>query len=216
MPSNATKPAVPSDVGYLKVMPVASRGIRAEREAAVATRAAIKAGDDAGAANWIVDLRGHFMGSLPGGVMGLSPLMGDGTVFKMQYANIAVPFSTNQTSIKSNGQEMNMEVGSFALTHKKPRIAILVDGGTAGVGELLTIAFEGRSDARVFGVPTCGITPIRLVPQKLKDGAEFTLSAMRIVDRHDKAYPGPIAPHERIENETELFARAIAWVTTGK
>ena len=78
------------------------------------------------------------------------------------------------------------------------------------------IAFEGRSDARVFGVPTCGIPPIRLVPQKLKDGAEFTLSAMRVLDRDGKVYRGPIEPHERIDDEARLFERAMAWVSTGK
>ena len=215
-PSNATTPAVPSDVGYLKVTPVPSRGPRPERDAALATRAALKKGDEAGAANWIIDLRGHFMGSLPAGVMGLSPLMGDGTAFKMQYADGATPFNATQTSIRSNGQEMQLDVGEFSLKHKKPRIAVLVDGGTAGVGELLTIAFISRDNARVFGTPTCGIPPIRLVPQKLKDGAEFTLSAMRIVDRLDKVYRGPIEPHERIDDEAKLFERALAWLASGK
>ena len=98
----------------------------------------------------------------------------------------------------------------------KRRISVLVDVGTAGVGELLAIAFEGRSDARVFGTPTCGIPPLRLVPQKLNDGAEFTLSAMRIMDRDGKVYRGPIEPHERIEDEAMLFARAISWMSTGK
>ena len=146
----ATAPTVSGDVGYLKVAPVPNRGIRAEREAAVAVRTALKKGDTDGAVNWIIDLRGHFMGSLASAVVGLSPLMGDGTVFKMQYANTVVPFNSSQSSIKSDGQELQMDIGKFALTNTKRRIAVLVDGGTAGVGELLAIAFEGRSDARVF------------------------------------------------------------------
>lgn len=213
---NATTPSVPSDVGYLKVTPTPNRGIRAEREAAVAVRSALKKGDTDGAANWIIDLRGHFMGSLAAGVVGLAPLMGDGTAFKMEYANTVVPFNSNQSSIKADGQELQMDLGKFELRNKKRRIAVLVDGGTAGVGELLVIAFQGRSDARVFGAPTCGIPPLRLVPQKLKDGAEFTVSAMRVVDRDGKVYRGPIEPHERIDDEAKLFERAIAWVSTGK
>ena len=213
---NATTPSVSGDVGYLKVTPTPNRGIRAEREAAVAVRTALKKGDTEGAVHWIIDLRGHFMGSLAAGVVGLAPLMGDGTVFKMQYANTVVPFNSNQSSIKADGQELQMDIGKFALSNKKRRVAVLVDGGTAGVGELLVVAFEGRNDARVFGVPTCGIPPVRLVPQKLKDGAEFTLSAMRVVDRDGKVYRGPIEPHERIEDEAKLFERAIAWVSTGK
>ena len=212
----ATAPSVPGDVGYLKVTPTPNRGIRAEREAAVAVRTAIKKGDTEGASNWIIDLRGHFMGSLAAAVVGLSELMGEGTVFKMQYANTVVPFTSRQSSIKADGEELQMDIGKFALTNKKRRIAVLVDGGTAGVGELLVIAFLGRSDARVFGGPTCGIPSLRLVPQKLKDGAEFTVSAMRIMDRDGKVYRGPIEPHERIEDEAKLFERAIAWVSSGK
>ena len=214
--TNATTPSVPPDVGYLKVTPIPNRGIRAEREAAVAVRTALKKGDTGGAVHWIIDLRGHFMGSLASAVVGLSPIMGDGTVFKMQYANTVIPFNSNQSSIKADGQELQMDMGKFALTNRKRRIAVLVDGGTAGVGELLAIAFEGRSDARTFGVPTCGIPPLRLVPQKLKDGAEFTVSAMRVMDRDGKVYRGPIEPHERIDDEATLFERAIAWVSTGK
>jgi len=214
--TNATTPSVPLDVGYLKVTPTPNRGIRAEREAAVAVRTALKKGDTDGAVHWIIDLRGHFMGSLASAVVGLSPIMGDGTVFKMQYANTVIPFNSNQSSIKADGQELQMDMGKFALTNRRRRVAVLVDGGTAGVGELLAIAFEGRSDARIFGVPTCGIPPLRLVPQKLKDGAEFTVSAMRVMDRDGKVYRGPIEPHERIEAEASLFERAIAWVSTGR
>ena len=54
------------------------------------------------------------------------------------------------------------------------------------------------------------------MPQKLNDGAELTVSAMRIMDRDGKVYRGPIEPHERIEEEAKLFERAIAWLSTGK
>lgn len=209
-------PTVPANVGYLKMTPIQNRGARLEREAAIAMRTALKSGDDGGATHWIVDLRGHFMGSLPGSVIGLSPLMGDGTAFKMQYPNAAVPFNASQSSIKADGQELQMDIGKFKLSNRKRRIAVLVDGGTAGVGELLAIAFMGRDDARVFGTPTCGIPPLRLVPQKLKDGADFTVSAFRVRDRDDRLYRGPVEPHERIEDEAELFSRAIAWVSSGK
>ena len=214
--TTSTAPTVPPEIGYLKVSPVPSRGIRAEREAAVAVRTALKNGDDNGAIHWILDLRGHFMGSLPAAVVGLSPIMGDGTVFKMQYANTVVPFTTKQSSIKADGQEMQMDLGKFALSDKKRRVAVLVDGATAGVGELLAVAFKSRSDARVFGTTTCGIPPMRLVPQKLKDGAEFTVSAMRVQDRDGKTYRGPLQPDERLDDEGALFARVLAWVSTGK
>ena len=214
--ANATAPSVPGDVGYLKVTPTPGRGVRAEREAALAVRTALKAGDDNGAVHWIIDLRGYFMGTLPAAVIGLSPIMGDGTAFKMQYANNVVPFNSNESSIKTNGEELQMDLGKFTLSSQKRRIAVLVDGGTAGVGELLAIAFMGRSNARVFGTSTCGIPPMRLVPQKLKDGAEFTLSAFRVRDRDDKVYRGPVEPHERIEDEVQLFSRALDWVSAGK
>jgi hypothetical protein len=45
---------------------------------------------------------------------------------------------------------------------------------------------------------------------------QFTVSAMRVMDRDGKVYRGPIEPHERIEAEATLFERAIAWVSTGR
>ncbi len=213
---NTTAPTVPTDVGYLKVTPVPNKGAGYDRDAATAMRGALKTGDNNGAVHWIVDLRGHFMGSLPAGVIGLSPLMGEGTVFKMQYANSVVPFNGAESSVKADGQELQMELGRFKLSNRKRRIAVLVDGATAGVGELLAIAFMGRSDARVFGTPTCGIPPLRLTPQKLKDGAEFSVSAFRIRDRDDRLYRGPVEPHERINDEAGLFARVLTWVSVGK
>lgn len=214
--SAATVPAVPSDVSYLRLTPIPNRGLAAEKQAAMAVRNTLKTADDNGAVHWIVDLRGYFMGSMPSAVIGLAPLMGEGTVFKMQHANTTVPFNSNESSIKADGAELQMNLGKFRLSGKKRRIALLVDGGTAGVGELLMIAFLGRSDARVFGTTTCGIPPLRLVPQKLKDGAEVTVSSFLVQDRDGTVYRGPVEPQERIENEAELFARALAWVSTGK
>jgi carboxyl-terminal processing protease len=214
--SSTTAPTVPADVHYLRLTPIANRGLVAERQAAMAMRNALKTADDNGALHWVVDLRGHFMGSMPSAVIGLAPLMGEGTVFKMQHANNSVPFNANESSIKADGAELQMNLGKFRLSGKKRRIALLVDGGTAGVGELLMIAFLGRSDVRVFGTTTCGIPPMRLVPQKLKDGAEVSVTSFLVQDRDGRVYRGPIEPQERIENEAELFSRALAWVANGK
>jgi hypothetical protein len=68
---------------------------------------------------------------------------------------------------------------------------------------------------RVFGTPTCGIPPLRGAAET-QDGAEFTLSAFRIQDRDGRVTRGPVEPHERIEDEGQLFSRVLVWVSTGK
>ncbi len=60
----------------------------------------------------------------------------------------------------------------------KMPIAVLIDGGTYGVAEVMALALKSTADARLFGVPTAGDAS-QTVLYQLKDDSAFTLTVGR-------------------------------------
>ena len=82
------------------------------------------------------------------------------------------------------------------------------------MGENL-IAFRDRSDARSFGVATCGLTTGNQ-SFFLSDGASLILTVSTMADRSLKAYGGVLVPDEVIDDPAQTVARAVSWLETGR
>ena len=215
-PRVTASPTMPANVGYVRVVPVRASDIRAMTDAVIALRALIKAGDDAGATSWIVDLRGLGYGGTPAMLLGLAPLMGDDVVLTNIDSNEGkTPFVASSQFIGVNEGRVQIS-DRLILKHRIPNVAVLIDGATGGSGEMLAAALTGRTEARLFGTPTCGLSPFVGKPLKLKNGAELVMSNTTISDRAGKRYPGPIEPDERVDDAAVIIDRALAWLTSGK
>lgn len=60
----------------------------------------------------------------------------------------------------------------YRLRHDAPKVAVLIDNGTASSGEAVLIAFQRRPDTRTFGNATCGLSTANQ-EYMLSDGASL-------------------------------------------
>jgi C-terminal processing protease CtpA/Prc len=125
------------------------------------------------------------------------------------------PFTASSQFIGVNEGRVQLSE-RFTLTHRNPRVAVLIDGATGGSGEMLTAALTGRREARTFGTPTCGMAPFVGQAVKLRNGAELVLAGVVVSDRNGKRYPRSIEPDERIDDANAVIERALAWLASDK
>jgi carboxyl-terminal processing protease len=84
-------------------------------------------------------------------------------------------------------------------------VAVLTSNQTGSAGEIATIAFIGRGNARSFGVPTVGVTSAN-VGRRMPDGGFLMVTHSYDLDRNGNLYDGPVKPDEAV---------ALDWGTYG-
>ena len=211
---SAGTPTLPATVGYVRVGPFS--GNAAEATAfAHALQGAISAADRDGLAGWIVDVRGNGGGNMWPMLAGVGPVLGTGRVGHFVDALGAASAWEYRDDGAWLGTLLFQAVDTpYRLRRESPRVAVLIDGGTAGSGEAIAIAFQRRPDTRSFGAPTCGLT---LVTQQvtMSDGALVFVATGVMADRTRFSYGAQIAPDEPVTDPREAEQRAVAWLQTG-
>jgi hypothetical protein len=204
-PLTIAAPAVPADVGYVRIQMTAQADTIQE---------ALQEGDRAGVSSWIVDLRSSGVGSTWPPLAGIGSLLGNGTTgYFIDAANRATPWGyTNGLAwLQSPAQDLAFFDMPLRLRAPDARVAVLTDIGIAGPGEALAIAFRGRPDTRSFGTPTCGLsTAVSQI--SLSRGGTLGVEASVMADRTMKKYGGAIEPDELVPDPGEVVPRALAWL----
>lgn len=209
----AGTPTLPDTVGYVRV--TSFSGSAGEATAfANALQGAIAAADRDGLAGWVVDLRGNAGGNMWPMLAGVGPVLGTGRVGHFVDALGAANAWEYRDGGSWLGGLLFQGVDTpYRLRQESPRVAVLVDGGTAGSGEAIAIAFQRRPETRSFGAPTCGLT---LVTQQftMSDGALVFVAVGVMADRTRSPYGAQIVPDEQVTDPREAEQRAIAWLHT--
>jgi carboxyl-terminal processing protease len=93
-------------------------------------------------------------------------------------------------------------------------VAVLVGPHTAGAGEAVAVAFEGRPRTRFFGAPTQGRDDAAIVAHTLSDGTVLGVVGARNADRNGVVYRGPIEPDKVLapDDGQALPHEALEWV----
>ncbi|WP_270337483.1 S41 family peptidase [Lactococcus petauri] len=106
----------------------------------------------------IVDLRGNRGGDLSPMVLGLSPLLPDGTLFNyVDKSSHSKPVELQNGEINSGGSSTKI---SDNKKIKKAPIAVLIDNNTGSSGELTALCFEGIPNVKFFGSDSAGYTSV--------------------------------------------------------
>ena len=124
------------------------------------------------AAGVILDLRVNRGGDLAPMICALSPLLPDGPLLGVRYANGQMNTMTLADGAFSGGSEMKVE--SFKMLETIP-IAILTDEWTGSSGEAVLLAFRGLENVRSFGSPTAGYASTNTIFH-LYDGTQIVLT----------------------------------------
>ncbi|MGB7219752.1 MAG: S41 family peptidase [Vicinamibacterales bacterium] len=198
-------PAIPADVGYVRIQMTTSPE---------AIQEALRNGDRAGTIGWIVDLRGSGAGNTWPALAGIGSLLGDGTAgFFVDAVNRPTPwgYTNGMAWLQTPRQDLAFLEMPYRLRMPGPRVAVLTDIGIAGPGEALAIAFRARENTRSFGTPTCGLSAaVAQIP--LSRGARLGVVTSVMADRTMKKYGGAVDPDELVANPLEVVPHALAWL----
>jgi hypothetical protein len=212
-PSSAV-PALPATVGYIRVGSFG--GSAAEASAfANAIQGAIASADRDGLAGWIVDVRGNGGGNMWPMIAGVGPILGEGRAgYFIDPVGTESWWEYRVGASWNDGSLMQRVDTPYRLRHESPKVAVLIDSGTASSGEAVVIAFQRRPGTRSFGTATCGLSTAN-EQYTLSDGASLFLTVAVMADRTKFAYGGQIAPDEEVPVPREAEQRAVAWLHSG-
>ena len=207
-------PTVPETVGYVRVG--AFSGSAAEATAfANALQRDIASADRDDLAGWIVDLRGNGGGNMWPMIAGVGPVLGEGRVgYFIDPVGAESGWEYRDGASWDGGTLLQRVDTPYRLRHESPKVAVLIDLGTASSGEAVLIAFQRRPDTRSFGTATCGLSTANQL-YTMSDGASLFLTGAVMADRTKFLYGGQILPDEELPSPRQTEARAVAWLQSG-
>jgi Peptidase family S41 len=212
--ANPPDPAVPADIGYVRVSQFSGLGAEGD-DFASSIQAAIRARDSDSVVGWIVDLRGNSGGSMWPMIAGVGPVVGTGTLgYFVEPDGSPIPWEYRNGTAYEGGEADATVAAPYELRRPNPRVAVLTDKAVASSGEAVAVAFRGRPGTRTFGTSTCGV-PTANQAYTLSDGALLFLTGALDADRNHNTYDAPLPPDEQIADPSAVVARAIAWLRSG-
>lgn len=159
---------LPGDLGYVRLRSFADPAVVTQVEQAVLQQ------QRDGIRGLVLDLRGNSGGRISVGTRLLADFVSDGPIFQ---------------AVDRAGQRDVRSVSGGRLLVRVP-LAVLVDGGTASMGEIFAAAIQERQAGRVIGETTAGaVAASRFIP--LSDGSALQLSI-------EQVYSGDGAPLDRV------------------
>ncbi|MBA4853800.1 S41 family peptidase [Emticicia sp. BO119] len=139
-------PVIPTpgkEIGYVKVGTFSGSNLSEEaNNYARAIQEAIKAADNDAIKGWIVDLRDNRGGNMWPMLVGIGPILGEGTAgYFIDPDNLAYDWGYK------NGSAGGVQLSNpYVLKKPNPKVAVLIDEATASSGEAIAIAFKARSE----------------------------------------------------------------------
>lgn len=205
--TSADKPksrVIGNNVGYIYVPAFGSVNRAAGKAFSDTIKTLIKTIDDNYTiSGWIIDLRENGGGNMWPMLAGLKSLVGEKT--PGYFVN-----GKTHTTWKIEGKTMS-------LKSNNSKIAVLIGPNTASSGEMTAIAFIGKENVKLFGLPSAGYTTANSIFY-LPDGAMLALAVTTVADRNKKVYLDKITPDEIIkyngagESNDAVVNSAIKWI----
>ncbi len=210
------------DLGYIQLPHFTSVDDNREPEYASTANDLIADVDAAPTCGWIVDLRLNGGGSYAPMVSGLGPILGNGTFVGWLDADGRqswVTYEDGRIIDEDYVYPDYLKGNAYSLQRPNPPVAVLTGPNTGSSGEVATLAFVGRPNARSFGEITGGATTAN-AGYTLFDGTGLYLAVAAMTDRTGETHLFGVVPDERIANDWTAFgtdedpvlSAAIEWL----
>lgn len=199
-----------NQIGYIKI-PGFFGNEKLEKAFAGRIQDLIKDLDKHKITGWIIDLRDNGGGNMWPMLLGVGPILGDGT---------AGYFVNNKNNYEKWGYSKGkafmdttiiLQTDSlYQLKNKNKKIAILINNKTASAAEAIAVAFIGLPKTRFFGKATRGLTTGNST-FILSDSSMIALMTVVYADRNKTLYGKQIIPDE-IVKDGDAKDLAIKWI----
>jgi hypothetical protein len=162
---------------------------------------------------WVVDLRENTGGNMYPMIAGLGPLIGGGNLGHFITSDGRSKYAWfYKDGASGAGKSALVKVKDYySLKNNDSKIAVLIGPMTSSSGEMTTVSFIGKPNAKLFGQPSGGYTTGNQ-GFKLKDGSELYLAASYISDRNHKKYLRKIEPDVWVSDKDSVIQKASDWL----
>ncbi|WP_170110696.1 S41 family peptidase [Flavilitoribacter nigricans] len=173
---------------------------------------------EAGAENWIIDLRYNGGGNMHPMAEGLALIIGNGAVGGTRGLTEAESSSWRVENDHFYYDGYSIELEDHCQLPNKPKIAVLTSLYTASSGEALAVIFKGKEKTRFFGQKTLGMVTATDWTV-IDDAIGLTISVSYYEDRNGNVYDEfvdvdvamPFA-REPLSDQDECVREAIEWL----
>jgi len=196
-----------NNIGYIKIPEFNTDNDTASRMFSDMEKQIIKQIDQKHKINgWIVDLRDDRGGSMFSMIEGLLPLLGYDTLGYFVSNKEKEPWFISK-------EDWNPP---YFLKNSSPKIAVLIGPATGSSGEATAISFIGKTNTKLFGQRTIGLTSAN-ERYKLKDDSYLFLAVSIEADRNMKLYRAGIDPDVIVNDNSDkkedaCIAAAKMWI----
>jgi carboxyl-terminal processing protease len=215
-PTSAAPPAIPVDIGYVRIPGFSSTLPGADVAFAESIQDQLRSRDRPGLAGWVVDVRGNTGGNMWPMIAGIGPVLGEGIAgyFVPPPAAPSTAWGYRNGGAFSGASVVIQTSMPYTLIKQTPKVAVLTDDAVASSGEAVVVAFRARPDTRSFGRATCGVSTANR-RFDLSDRASLFLTVSVMADRTRALYGRSVVPDEAVSGDAEVVRRAIAWLRSG-
>jgi hypothetical protein len=207
-------------IGYISIPGFFSGNMDSAVEFSELIQSAIELLDARNPCGWVLDLRGNEGGNGFAMLLGVSPLLPEGTLGMYTYNGGKTKEWRTQGNQIFLGETriMVMEESAYRLKQPSSPVAVITNEITTSAGEFVAVAFRGWAHTRSFGQHTLGQTT---APEgfQLEDGAVLGISVAYFSDHTGQIYSGEITPDDPIiSRENPIFRdnsvpqEAIDWL----
>lgn len=159
---------------------------------------------------WVIDLRDNFGGNMWPMMAAVGAFLDTGKQgYFLDADNKAVEWRFENGKVYSDTTMLAESKHNISLFGKN-RIAVLINNKTASSGEAMAVLFKGYDNAKLFGLPTFGVST-GCESFSLSDGSKINLATSVFADRSRRKYGESIVPHFPCA-ENEILLTAINWL----
>jgi carboxyl-terminal processing protease len=194
------------DFGYVWLPGLAGHNVLGDRPYADVLQDVIARIDLEPTRGWIVDLRENNGGHCWPMLAGIASILGEGECgMFVNSAGGAFRWNIQNGSSLCNGNSISSVSDTpYTLRKPNPPVSVLLGPITASSGEIVAVAFTGRTSSRSFGAKTSGFSTATDA-KVLEDEAWFNLTITDIADRTGRTYGGPLEPDEIVADGWNLL-----------
>jgi len=160
----------------------------------------IKSIDRKNLKGWVLDLRENTGGNCWPMLAGIGSLLGEGVCgfFLDAHENSSSLYYENGVAGMDSTPLVRVSRKPYELYNKNAPVAVLTGENTMSSGEIVAIAFRGKTNAKSFGGSTKGLSTGN-TSYFLPDSSVVFLTSAIDADRKGKFYGGKIVPDSLIE-----------------
>jgi carboxyl-terminal processing protease len=160
---------------------------------------------------WIIDLRDNIGGDMWPILLGIGPIVGNGTAgYFVTNKKVFIKWGYSEGKTYDGESIVSSLTNNYELKNTNKKIAVLISRRTASSGEIIALAFKGLPKTRFFGDRTAGRTTSNS-SILLSDSSMIQLMTTVLADRNKTIYGESIVPDEITKNEDPIKV-ATKWI----